>query len=138
MDLDQQYQIYAQEKRNPDKNLSHHEIRKLLGNTASNFSNSKESILWLAEALTDDSKKWFVADLMKKINPIPKELLNNLIYAALLEKDPSNNRFFIGPCVKTFGQRIVTNIVYSYKFDQAVISNGGIEPVLYWVPSYAV
>ena len=138
MDLDRQYQIYAQEKRNPDKNLSHHAIRKLLGNTASNFSNSKESILWLAEALTDDSKKWFVADLMKNINPIPKELLNNLIYAALLEKNPSINRFFIGPCVKTFGQRIVTDIVCSYKFDPAVISNGGIEPVLYWIPGYAV
>ena len=57
---------------------------------------------WLRVSLRDPSRKWFVATMFKAL-PVPRRLLEPMLHAAVLEKNPSFNRTFIEPCVRSYG-----------------------------------
>ena len=56
---------------------------------------------WLVEALNDERRS-FVAAFFKSY-PVPRRMLRDMVRAGVLEKDPSDNRLFIEPCVASFG-----------------------------------
>lgn len=83
-------------------------IDDLLGNAASNFpKNRTPDLAWFVAALNEAPKKWFVAKMLERVNPVPSILLDPLLAAALEEPNPSANRVFITPCVRTFGKEAV-------------------------------
>jgi hypothetical protein len=107
MSVESLYEDYIQAKFLNDKNESHHLVRKLIGQIASNFpKDNPNSLAWFTSALVHPEKKWFVAKLLEKVNPVPKALFDNLIFSSLIENDPSFNKWFITPCVKLFNKTI--------------------------------
>jgi len=83
-------------------------IDDLLGKAASNFpKNRAPDLAWFVAALNEAPKKWFVAKMLERVNPVPSILLDPLLAAAMEESNPSANRVFIAPCVRTFGKEAV-------------------------------
>jgi hypothetical protein len=83
-------------------------------------------------------KKWFVVKLLEKVNPVPKALFDDLVFAALVEDDPSFNKWFIAPCVKSFGVELVKSRIITFAPHPQVIENEGVNKVMYWVPRVAL
>ncbi|MFT4926863.1 MAG: hypothetical protein ACI8WB_002962 [Phenylobacterium sp.] len=134
MNFEEYYQQYNQAKALKDKNASHHQIRKMISKIVSHFpKDNPESLVWFTMALIDDDKKWFAAKVLAKINPVPKSLLDDLVLTALKERDPSFNRWFIEPCVKTFGRELVKSRVMLFASHPQVIENDGVNKIMYWV-----
>jgi hypothetical protein len=139
MNLELLYEEYEQAKALKDKNESHHIIRKLLGKASSNFpKDNPYTLAWFTAALTHPDKKWFVVKLLEKVNPVPKALFDDLVLAALTEYDPSFNKWFIEPCVKSFGIERVKLKVMTFATHPQVIENEGVNKVMYWVPRVAL
>jgi hypothetical protein len=135
MNFEESYQQYCKICALKDKNASHHQTRQLCGKIASNFPrDNPESLAWFTAALFDDEKKWFVAKLLEKVNPVPKSLFDDLVLAALSETDPSFNKWFIVPCIKTFGQDKVKSQVMLFATHPQVIENDGVNKIMYWLP----
>ncbi|RPA57235.1 MULTISPECIES: hypothetical protein [Shewanella] len=134
MNLEALYEEYIQAKSLIDKNESHHLVRKLVGKIASNFpKDNPHSLAWFTSALVHPDKKWFVVKLLEKVNPIPKALFDDLVLAALTEHDPSFNKWFIEPCVKSFGCEPVKSKIIAFASHPQVIENEGVNKVMYWV-----
>ena len=57
---------------------------------------------WLSSALADVKRKKFVALVFQR-QPIPKRLLSAFVRAGVLERNPSLNRMYIEPCVRSWG-----------------------------------
>lgn len=134
MDLDKLSAEYHNAIESVDKNAAHHKINEITRSFACNFPrDNPEKLAWLIAALQHDKKKWFVAKVMKKVYPIPKSLLDDLVLASMLEPNPSLNKFFILPCVKTFGKETVKEIMLKYSAHPKVIENDGFDKVAYWV-----
>ena len=135
MNIEQSYQQYRKVKNLRDKNASHHQSRKLLGRIASNFPrDNPEALAWFTAALIDNEKKWFVVKLLEKVKPIPASLFDDLVLAALRETDPSFNKWFIEPCLKTFGEDKVKSRVMLFASNPEVIENDGVNKIMYWLP----
>ena len=64
-------------------------------------------VRWLKEALGDEEKKWFVEQLASRKQPLSDAFFEPMLDAAIAEVNPSLNRGFLDPCVKTFGHRRV-------------------------------
>lgn len=139
MNLESLYEEYSQAKSLNDKNKSHHLTRKLVGKIASNFpKDNPHALAWFTAALIHNDKKWFVVKLLEKINPVPKALFDDLVFAALSEHDPSFNKWFIAPCVKSFGVEQVKSKIMTFATHPQVVENEGVNKVMYWVPRVAL
>ena len=88
--------------------------------------------LWLAEALNDQRRKWFVAAFFESY-PVPRRMLNEMIRAGVLERDPSYNRDFIEPCVRSFGSEVLVNELLKYLESGSDKEKAGAASALYWV-----
>src|SRR5688572_5287328 len=64
--------------------------------------NSVADWQWLREALEDPQKKWFVA-LVFRFQPVAKRLRAAMLRAGVYERNPSLNRAYIEPCVRSYG-----------------------------------
>jgi len=134
MNLEALYEEYVQVKSLKDKNDSHHLVRKLIGKVASNFpKDNPQSLAWFTAALVHPKKKWFVVKLLEKVNPLPKAIYNDLVFASLIEHDPSFNKWFIAPCVKSFGVESVKAKIMALASHPQVVENEGVNKVMYWV-----
>lgn len=134
MDLDKLSEDYCGAISAEDKNAAHHKINEITRSVASNFPrDNPEKLAWFTAALQDKQKKWFVAKVMEKVNPVPKALLHDLVLASMLEPNPSSNKFLVLPCVKTFGKDVVKKVMQQYSSHPKVIENDGFEKVAYWV-----
>ena len=110
-------------------------VQDLLGRAASTLPKDSPSALsWFTSALQRDPDKWFVARLMSVATPVPRTLLDPLLVAALLESDPSANRVFVEPCIRTFGSSEVTSHIAALADYPGVAEHGGVDKVMYWVP----
>ena len=139
MNFENCYQKYVSAKKLRDRNESHHQIRKLIGSIASKFPrDNSEALAWFTASLIDDERKWFTAKLLEKVSPVPKSLFDDLVLAALCEPDPSFNKWFIQPCVKTFGKEQVKAKVLQFASIPQVIENDGVNKIMYWIPRVAV
>src|SRR5262245_12685960 len=72
-------------------------------------NNTPEDWEWLRSSLSDAERKWFVAAVFR-FQPVPKRLFASLLRAAVVERDPSYNRLFIDPCVRSFGTARVCTV----------------------------
>lgn len=134
MDLDNLSEQYDKAIGMSDNNAAHHIINLITKEVASHFPrDNPEKLAWFTAALQDKKKKWFVAKVIEKVNPVPKALLSDLVFAAMLEPNPSSNKFLILPCVKTFGKDIVKDVMLKHSTHPGVIENEGYEKVAYWV-----
>jgi hypothetical protein len=87
---------------------------------------------WLEEALNDDRRKWFVAAFFKSY-PVPRRMLKPMLFAGVLEKNPSYNRDFIEPCVKSFGPETLLIQLLEYLESGSDEEKAGAASALYWV-----
>jgi hypothetical protein len=134
MNLGLLYEEYTQAVLQIDKKESHHLVHNLIGKIASNFpKDNPHSLAWFTAALTHPDKKWFVAKILEKVNPIPKALVDDLVLAALTERSPSRNKWLIEPCLKSFGPELVKARVMTFASHPQVIENEGVNKVMYWV-----
>jgi hypothetical protein len=88
---------------------------------------------WLDSALQDENRKWFVAAVFGE-QPVPKRLVDRMLHAGVLEKNPSFNRRFIQPCVESFGAAAVLFKLLGYLQSGTDEEKAGAASVLYWVP----
>lgn len=94
--------------------------------------NSPGDWAWLTEGLADPDRKSFVARVFER-QPVPKRLLYPFLAAAVLEKDPSLNRIFIEPCVRSWGADVVRNHLLRYFESGNNEEKAGAASALYWV-----
>lgn len=94
--------------------------------------NSPKDWQWLADSLADQDKKLFVA-LVFKDQPVPKKLFTPFLFAAVLHKDPSGNRLFIEPCVRTWGAQAVKERLLQYLRTGTNEEKAGAASAFYWV-----
>jgi hypothetical protein len=106
MTWDEHYQR-CREARGNEKYLRIQAARKRVA------QNSTEDWEWLRTSLGDAERKWFVASVFT-VQPVPKRLLAPMLRAAVLERDPSYNRAFIDPCLRTNGAKRVCTILLAY------------------------
>jgi hypothetical protein len=74
---------------------------------------SPGDIGWLASALRDDWKRWFVAKLVSEGGVVPEALFEPMLQAAADAKSPSlGAKLFVKPCEGVFGcERVVAYLV---------------------------
>jgi hypothetical protein len=110
-------------------------VRAFCGQAASALPKDNPAALaWFISALQNTRTKWFVAAVMAQAMPVPRTLLDPLLVAALLEPNPSANRLFIEPCVRTFGAAEVSAHVSALSTTPGVAEINGVRQAMYWVP----
>lgn len=95
---------------------------------------SHEDWDWCCEALKHPQKRWFVAHLFAKA-PVPKRLLSSMIQAAIEVENPSTNRQFIEPCLRSLGALGILKLLRKTVEEGSVIEQTGAVDALYWVNS---
>ena len=98
---------------------------------------SNENIQWLIQALEDEQRKWFVAFVVKKAGGgLPKRLKRVLFFplirAAVYERNPTLNRYFVEPCVAVFGYRQVIEALLDLVEHGSNFEKAGAVNALYW------
>lgn len=127
MTLDELYDSWEGSRRN--RGLAHSHIKAARQAVASLRAVGWS---WLGEALKDERRKRFVAAFFKSY-PVPRRILNGMIRAGVLERDPSNNRDFIEPCVHSFGSKPVLTQLLQYLTSGSNEEKAGAASALYWV-----
>jgi hypothetical protein len=112
-------------KSGQDVHLRMQEARKRVA------ENTPDDWCWLEAALTDANRKWFVA-LLFKFQPVPRRFVVPLLRAAVLERNPSLNRAFIEPCVRSFGGGRVLSELLGYLESGTDEEKAGAASALYW------
>lgn len=139
MNLDNLYLAYRDITGWKDRNAAHHAIRKLISRITTKFPrDNSEMLAWFIAALQDQDKKWFIAKILDNVNPVPKALLHDLVLAALVEHNPSSNKFLIMPAVKSFGPERVKEVIMQLSVLPEVVANDGVSKVMYWLPRITV
>ncbi len=105
---------------------------------------SNEDIQWLIQALEDEQRKWLVAFIVKKAaGGLPKRLkrvlFSPLIRAAVYERNPTLNRYFVEPCVAVFGSWRVNEALLDLVEQGSNFEKAGAVNALYWAgfPSFS-
>ncbi len=86
---------------------------------------------WLENALADPDRKWFVADVFKS-QPVPRRLFGPMLRAGVLERNPSLNRRFVEPCVRSLGGGRVLAELLRYLEAGTNAEKAGAASALYW------
>jgi hypothetical protein len=97
---------------------------------------SRQQTIELIDLLKNNTEiddKYFVADLLYLYDNFDREFLEPLIKTGINHKDPSFNRIFLRPCLKTFGVKTVADNLAD-KFNRADITDRiGISNLVYWI-----
>ena len=94
-------------------------------------TNTREDWVWLAEALGDERRKFFVA-MVFRLQSVPRRLLAGFISAAVSDLNPSRNKFYIHPCVRTYGSKeVVTRLLRIVEVGSNEEQCGAVS-ALYW------
>ncbi|MBN3781109.1 hypothetical protein G3O06_26720 [Burkholderia sp. Ac-20345] len=109
-------------------------IKGILGQASSALPrDTAVALAWFEGALTDAPKKWFVAKVMENTNPVPRSLLDPLLKAALKEPNPSANRLFLEPCIRTFGPQTVRARICELANAPDAEYGDGLSHAMYWI-----
>jgi hypothetical protein len=88
---------------------------------------------WLADALTDPNRRWFVfAALRQAPQQVVAPLFDRLIRAAVYETNPSYNRWFVEPCVHGVGGEKTIEALLRYFREGSDFEKAGAVNALYW------
>jgi hypothetical protein len=88
---------------------------------------------WIESSLQDEDRKWFVAAVFAA-QSLPKTLVNQMLHTGVLEKNPSFNRSFVEPCVKSVGAARVLSALLDFLRAGTDEEKAGAASALYWVP----
>jgi len=127
MTWDEHYRLWSEVRRKPGQE-AHRRIQAARKRVA---QNTPADWKWLAEALADSDRKWFVASVFE-FQPVPKRLFAPMLRAGVLERDPSFNRVFIEPCVRSLGGRRVLTALLPYLESGTDAEKAGAASALYW------
>ncbi len=117
--------LKVRDQRGPQAHLRLQEARKRVQkNTSADWQ-------WLSDSLANAERKFFVALVFKR-QPVPKRLLAAFVHAAVLERDPSGNRWYIEPCVRSWGSREIYLRLLSYLQTGSNEEKAGAASALYW------
>lgn len=94
-------------------------------------TNTSEDWQWLAKSLAHPKQKVFVALVFKR-QPVPKRLLAPFLHAAVMEHDPSRNRLYIDPCIRSWGSREVNHRLLRYLETGSNEEKAGVASAFYW------
>jgi hypothetical protein len=83
------------------------------------------------EALEDHERKWFVAAIFSG-SPVPKRLLKAMLRAGVCEVNPSLNKYFIQPCISSYGHRVVNEASLQFVETGSDYEKAGAVNALYW------
>jgi len=134
-DWEQQASEYRLLTSRPLTAEAHERIRTLIGEAASSLPKDRpDALWWFISALRDKDKKWFVAKVLTLSSPMPRTLLEPMLIAGLMERNPSNNRQFIEPCVRTFGNTAIAIRLRELATTLEETEHDALSQALYWVP----
>jgi hypothetical protein len=68
-------------------------------------SPKSDDLCWMTEALGHEERKWFVAEIFRNSKSVPEGLFISMLDAGIDGVNPSLNRSFIEPVVRSFGHR---------------------------------
>lgn len=85
---------------------------------------------WVHAALRDPERKWFVAQVMAA--NVPRRFFTPMLYAAVDERNPSANRRFVEPCLRSYGRHRVTEALLEYVERGTNFEKAGAVNALYW------
>jgi hypothetical protein len=92
-----------------------------------------EDTQWIRDALEDQPRKWFVAVVFTYLPlPVPEDLFLPMIHTAVYEIDPSFNRYFVEPCIRTYGHRCVNEALLEFFEKGTDFEKAGAVNALYW------
>lgn len=136
--LEDKCREYIDARQCQDKNKSNNWKRKVIGQVCSSLpkAGQLEKISWFEEALSDQSKKWFVLDVFRNTPKLPGNLLIPFIYAAMDEEDVSLHGYFIEPCVRNFGEDRVSTFLQGYLIGGTDRQREAAKHLLFWVPKF--
>ena len=98
---------------------------------------SESDMDWLTGALEDSNAKWFVEFALRHSPPLFAEpLFDPLIQAAVYERNPSFNRVFVEPCIRSAGWRRTAQALLRYVRDGTDFEKAGAVNALYWTSAY--
>ena len=109
-------------------------VDSLVQDAKSNMRGSHEDLEWCREALKHPRKRWFVASLFAKA-PVPRRLQSSMIQAAVEVENPSTNRQFVEPCVRSLGALGTLKTLRKTLEEGSVVEQTGAVDALYWVNS---
>ena len=95
------------------------------------LQNGSDDWQWLGSALDDSEQKWFVAAVFR-FQAVPMQLLDDMLRAAVYERDPSGNRDFIEPCMRSHGARRVNEKLPSYFETGTNEEKAGAASAFFW------
>ena len=104
MKFDRHYQIWAEARGRHEQAHVREALQEAITAVA---SAGPEEILWLAQALQDQSRRLFVAYLLRQAQTFPSPLCEPMLHAAVYELNPTVCRTFVEPCIQAFGQVVV-------------------------------
>jgi len=124
---DEHFRLWSEARHKPGE-----DARRLLEAARKRVArNTPDDWQWLAQALADDERKWFVADVFE-LQTVPRRLLGPMVRAGVLERNPSFNRRFIEPCVRSLGGRRVLEELLRYLESGTDAEKAGAASALYW------
>jgi hypothetical protein len=88
--------------------------------------------VWFVDAIADADRKWFVAFVFEFAPTLPEMLFAPLLQAAITERNPSFNRWFVEPCVRAFGHRRVVTALLEVVEHGSDFEKAGAVNALYW------
>ena len=86
---------------------------------------------WLANALLDNQRKFFVAAFFHKY-PVPKRMFKEMIRAAVYAEYASFCDDLIKPCITTYGTERVCNELLPYLESGTDVEKAGAAVALHW------
>jgi hypothetical protein len=86
----------------------------------------------VADLLADDQLKWFAAFVLDCAGTLSRRYLEPMLRAAVYERNPSNNRTFIEPCLRSYGTRAVVERLLEYVAAGTDFEKAGAVNALYW------
>jgi len=139
MTLEEYWKIYSIAF---EEGISLKELKKRISEFNENYAVSlkkklqpinSEDTIWLQSALSDEKKKRFALHIFYSLNfPLPKKLYKAMIRAAVYEIDPSENQFYVKPCVKAYGFYVVRQSLLEYVKNGNNFEKAGAVNALYW------
>lgn len=97
----------------------------------------QEQINELVMILKDFNNEWktkyFVADLLYYYDKFGHDLMEPMLNLAINYKDPSFNRIFLRPCLRSFGDSEVIQWLIEKINNSTIEEKKGIANLLYWL-----
>jgi hypothetical protein len=132
MTWDEHYHLWSELRRQRREEARPQEAHRRMQEICRRVAeNTPDDWGWLADALGDAERKWFVAAVFE-FQPVPKVLFSAMLRAGVLERNPSFNRQFIEPCVRSFGGRPVLEELLRYLETGSDTEKAGAASAFYW------